>query len=214
MKTRQTKPLSPPSSALPKSGVFDKAKGAGNPTPIDQTAPEDRPGSEFERPSAMTREKARGGISVEPAPVGAVAVVEVVKEVSEASGAADQHRPSQVRSKRAPLSPQIRAAVSAAADHKKLFGPLSREQAKAMVQAYKATLMPRRKPGRKPSERTVQGARLRSQGVDWPEVYKQLGYHFSDKYERTYETNSLRRRVRAYMDRHGMISKRGKYART
>lgn len=111
---------------------------------------------------------------------------------------------SRLQKKLAPVPPEVRAAVMAGKRHKKQFAPLMLEQVAKMTRAYRATLVERRKPGRKPFPQTVKVAGMIMQGMSWMEVYEELGYRSLDKYERTYQQRSLRRVVEAYMKRHGL----------
>ena len=54
----------------------------------------------------------------------------------------------------APADPAIRAAVQAAADHRRDYRP-DREAAERMAKTYRAALIPRRKPGAMPLAETV-----------------------------------------------------------
>ena len=111
---------------------------------------------------------------------------------------------SRLQKKLSPVPPEVRAAVQAGARHKKQYAPLTLAQVDKMARAYRAALVERRKPGRKPLPQTVKLADEIMRGVSWAEVYKELGYHRLDKYERTYQQRRLRRVVEGYMKRHGL----------
>jgi hypothetical protein len=117
------------------------------------------------------------------------------------------------RTRRPPLPPEILAAVRAGARHKKQFGPLSREQTQLMVRSYRAAVTERRKPGRKPDEVTLKAVAMIRAGASWSEVFRRLGYHELDRYERTYEKEKLRKNGKAYMKRNRLVSPSRKRAR-
>lgn len=199
MRTRQTHALPPPAPALPKSGVFGKGNGG---SPPGQSTPASSAVPETERLSLHVDDQ-RGGQQPQP-PVNdsdpdEVMALDALSDAERLSSAGTLH-------KRKPLAPEIQAAVNAGAQHKKRFGPPNSEQAKAMARAYKAALVPRRKPGRRPNELTVRVAQQRMQGVSWCEIFEPLGFQALDKYERTCRKDSLRRVVRAFMARNGMIT--------
>jgi hypothetical protein len=103
-----------------------------------------------------------------------------------------------------PVPPEVRAAVLAGKRHKKRCAPLTLEQVDKMTRAYRAALVERRAPGRKPFLQTVKVVGMIMAGLSWQQVYEEVGCHSSDKYERAYQQRRLRRGVEAYMKRHGL----------
>jgi hypothetical protein len=126
-----------------------------------------------------------------------------------------QKRPS-------PADPAIRAAVQAAADHRRDYRP-DRETAERMVKTYRAALIPRGKPGSKALAETVKAADLYSAGIAeaaarnqpltfeslcklWAGIKRQAipGFDAMDKYQRKWRGDELRRNVKAYLKRRGV----------
>jgi hypothetical protein len=116
----------------------------------------------------------------------------------------------------------VLAAIRAAAAHRRTHRP-DRAEAERMSKAYRATLIPRKKPGTKPQPETVQAAELYRTGVaeagagnqpvtqqflckPWEGIKREVipGFDMLNKYERKCRGDELRRNVKAYLKRRGV----------
>ena len=86
---------------------------------------------------------------------------------------------------------------------KKNSTSITRSEAERMSRSFQALLLPRRTPGRKPTREVVVACELRSEGVSWSEVYREVFPRFSSMpfYERSYRKANLRRAVAARLKR-------------
>ena len=82
-------------------------------------------------------------------------------------------------------------------------GPIDRDAADRMARCFRAMLLPRRPPGRKPSREVAVAASLRRRGVQWRAIYPKAlaGYASMPFYERSYRCYNLRRAVAACLKR-------------
>jgi len=103
--------------------------------------------------------------------------------------------------------PWHRAVTRSAGGHRDKYRP-DRQTAERMAKAYRAALIPRRKPGRKPDSATETAAGMRMRGDPWCEVYSAVvpGWRRMDKHERAYDGARLRRNVKGYLRRRGLKS--------
>ena len=113
----------------------------------------------------------------------------------------------QERRKSSPLpAPVCQAVTRFAAEFRKEHGVQDRSAADRIARLLKASITPRRPRGRPPTPHVRQAANLRLKGVSWQAIYPIAieGHSSMDKYERTYQTDKLRRNVKAYLRRRGL----------
>lgn len=104
------------------------------------------------------------------------------------------------------LPPDLARAVTRFAKRLRLkHAPIDRRTAEQLARLLRATLIPRRKPGRKPTRRVLTAVRMRSKNIPWPRVYHAVIDGFANLlfYERIYQSRKLRRAVAAFLKRRG-----------
>ncbi len=101
------------------------------------------------------------------------------------------------------LSPDLVRAVTRFAKRLRARHAIDRRTAEQFARVLRATLIPRRKPGRKPTRRVLTAVRIRADGVAWPEIYKTLidGFAALHPCDRIHQTRKLRRAVAAFLKR-------------
>jgi len=102
------------------------------------------------------------------------------------------------------LSPDLVRAVTRFAKRLRAsHAPIDRRTAEQLARVLRAALIPRRKPGRKPSAPVLTAIRMRAEKAAWPEVYKAVIYGYADLpfYERLHQSRKLRRAVAALLKR-------------
>jgi hypothetical protein len=82
-------------------------------------------------------------------------------------------------------------------------GPIDRAAADRLTRCFRAMLLPRRRPGRKPSQQVALATNLRREGVQWPAIYPKAlaGYASMPFFERNCRCYNLRRAVAARLKR-------------
>jgi len=82
---------------------------------------------------------------------------------------------------------------------------IDRRTAEQFTRVLRAALIPRRKPGRKPTRRVLTAVRMRAEKIAWPEIYKALIDGFAELHpcERIHQTRKLRCAVAAFLKRRG-----------
>ena len=82
-------------------------------------------------------------------------------------------------------------------------GPIDRAAADRLTRCFRAMLLPRRPPGRKPSRQVALATDLRREGVQWRHIYPRavVGYASMPFYERNWRCYNLRRAVAARLRR-------------
>jgi len=101
------------------------------------------------------------------------------------------------------MTPDLARAVTRFAKRLKKQHAPDRRTAEQLARLLRSALVPRRKPGRKPTFRVLTALRMRSKGVPWPDVYLAVLYGYSDLHpcERLYHAKKLRRAVAALLKR-------------
>jgi hypothetical protein len=148
---------------------------------------------------------------------------------TEATTSTSKRRSSSGRLKQ-PMDPAVKAAVRVGKLHRKKYAP-SREQAKRMLKAYGAAIVPRRKPGVDAYAVTVLGTEVYRRCLDeyvrvrpntpwnryrdkfvWPAVYRATipGYDQMDLANGQYHSTRVRSNVKAYLKRRGVKLHPGK----
>src|SRR5215471_1218958 len=81
--------------------------------------------------------------------------------------------------------------------------PIERLEAERMARYLVSVLVPRRRPGQKPSLQVLKAVELKQQGKPWPEIYPRVlaDYETMPKYERSWMCFRLRRAVAANLKR-------------
>ena len=124
-------------------------------------------------------------------------------------GKADRVEPSSRNTGRtssklpAPLCQSVtRFAKSFRQEH----GLQDRVAAQALSRLLLSTITARRPCGRPVTSQVREATDLRLKGSPWRAIYLEVidGYCSMDKYERTYQTDKLRRNVKAYLRRRGL----------
>jgi len=82
-------------------------------------------------------------------------------------------------------------------------GPIDRVAADRMTRCFRAMLLPRRPPGRKPSREVAIAVSLRRKGVQWRAIYPKAFMNYTGMafFERNYRCYNLRRAVAACLKR-------------
>ncbi len=77
--------------------------------------------------------------------------------------------------------------------------------AEQLTRVLRASLIPRLKPGRKPTRRVLTAVRMRAEKIAWPEIYKTVidGFATLHPCDRIHQTRKLRRAVAAFLKRRG-----------
>ncbi len=124
-------------------------------------------------------------------------------------GKADRTRPSSRKPSKtsAPLPASLCQSVTRfAKSFRKEHGLQDRPTARRLSSLLSALITPRRPRGRPPTPQVRQAANLRLKGTSWKAIYPIVikGYSSVDKYEHTYQTDKLRRNVKAYLRRRGL----------
>ncbi len=103
------------------------------------------------------------------------------------------------------LSPDLVRAVTRFANRLRARHAIDRRTAEQLARVLRASLIPRRKPGRKPTRSVLTAVRMRADGVGWPEIYKGLIDGFAELHpcERIHQTRKLRRATAAFLKRRG-----------
>ena len=96
-------------------------------------------------------------------------------------------------------APWHREVTRFASDLAELHGPFDRPTAERIARVLRAVLVPRKRPGRKPSKEVLLATELREKGVPWPRVYPQVfkGWERWPFAKRSYMRFNLRRAVAA-----------------
>ncbi len=137
-------------------------------------------------------------------------------------------QPSEKPSRDAPrprvAEPWLRAATRSGRAARKRWGPLDRAAAERMARTYRAALLPRRTPGSKPIQETVDAARMYQEGMEtyfadssrprlrpyqrdlWQRIYRAVfpDYAHLDYLDRQYRAGKLRRNVARLLRRRGI----------
>ena len=87
--------------------------------------------------------------------------------------------------------------TQAASDLRELYGVPDKKTADRMLRIFRAALVTRRTPGRKPSKEVLAAVELKERGWSWPRIYAEV---FADWqswpfYERSYKKFNLRKAV-------------------
>jgi len=72
------------------------------------------------------------------------------------------------------LSPDLDRAVNRFAKRLRARHSIDRRTAEQLARLLRATLIPRRKPGRKPTRPVLTAVGMRAEKIAWPEIYKTL----------------------------------------
>jgi hypothetical protein len=101
------------------------------------------------------------------------------------------------------LPPELARSIARFAKRLRARHSIDRRTAEQLARLLRSALVPRRKPGRKPTLRVLTALRMRSKGVPWPEVYTAVLYGYSGLHpcERLYHARKLRRAVAALKKR-------------
>lgn len=96
-----------------------------------------------------------------------------------------------------------RALSRAIAIIRRQWGPIDSAAADRLTRCFRAMLLPRRPPGRKPSREVALATTLRRQGLQWRDIYPKalVGYASMPFYERNCRCYNLRRAVAARLKR-------------
>ena len=102
--------------------------------------------------------------------------------------------------------PWHRTVTHSAANLRKRYGPVDRDTADRMTRIFRAAVMPRKPPGRKPSKEVLTAVDMLLQNRPWVEIYPEAidGYSEMPFHMRNYRSYKLRRAVAAYMKRRGI----------
>jgi hypothetical protein len=96
-------------------------------------------------------------------------------------------------------APWHRIVTQCASNVRELHGVPDRKTADRIVRAFRAALLPRKAPGRKPSKEVLLATELRTQGWSWPRIYSEVFIDWAkwswDK--RSHKKFTLRRAVRS-----------------
>ena len=106
------------------------------------------------------------------------------------------------------LSPElVRAVTRFAKTLRKKHAPIDRRTADQLARLLRLALVPRRKPGRKPTPRVLTALRMREQNFPWKEVYLAVIYGYATLHpcERILLARSLRRATAALVKRRRKI---------
>jgi hypothetical protein len=84
-----------------------------------------------------------------------------------------------------------------------LYGPFDRDTAERVLRTLRAVLVPRKRPGRKPTKEVLLATDLLEQEVPWARVYPQVfkGWERWPFIKRSYMRFDLRRAVAARLKR-------------
>jgi len=102
------------------------------------------------------------------------------------------------------LSPElVRAVTRFAKTLRKKHAPIDRRTADQLARLLRLALVPRRKPGRKPTPRVLTVLRMREQNIPWKEVYLAVihGYATLHPCERILLARNLRSATAALVKR-------------
>jgi hypothetical protein len=102
------------------------------------------------------------------------------------------------------LSPVlVRAVTRFAKTLRKKHAPIERRIADQLARLLRSALVPRRKPGRKPTPRVLTALRMREQKIPWKEVYLAVIYGYATLHpcERILLARNLRRATAALVKR-------------
>jgi len=96
-----------------------------------------------------------------------------------------------------------RTVSHAASAIRRQLGEMDRIEADRIARCFRAMLLPRKPPGRKPSSEVLIATGMRMKGEPWKEIYPHAlaNYARMPFYERNYRCFNLRRAAAAYMKR-------------
>jgi len=82
---------------------------------------------------------------------------------------------------------------------------IDRACAERLARLFRASLVPRRKPGRKPTDRVLTALKMRGEKLPWSDVYRAVipGYAELHPCDRIHLSRNLRRAVAAFLKRRG-----------
>ena len=102
--------------------------------------------------------------------------------------------------------PWYRTVTRSAANLRRIYGPIDRHTGERMARTFRATIVPRKAPGRRPSTEVITAVEMLLQNKPWPQIYPEAINGYSDMpfHLRSYRSYNLRRASAAYMKRRGI----------